>query len=311
MKHKITLLTLLITSFLIVSNTWAQTGSLTSTEQQRVGKLVGATTNGGDKVVKRYINFVGLAKTVDGHVEENLAIGVGEVPPGGDGESGEGKASWSFLSLEEAKQASKVLGKIYAVACRKASNDIADKGLAFTSPSGFSVNYQETPSGPLLTISAGENGDRRCEFTDMEYIRLAKGCIDDGIDWIENRPSKLPVPKTALHTGTAYVPLPGSQERAAIMDALRKPFLLTFKKHVIFKVYHLKVSEGYAFIGAQALDAQGKPIGDLAAMEGSTQSLLQKRNGVWKVLEWGGYTDSELEEECQRKYRKAPLAIYN
>lgn len=309
MKRIIIFLTIVVALFSFASNAWGQSGSLTSTERQRVGKLVGATTT-GNGVIKRYIDFIGLAKTEGNRAEEDLAVGVGEVTPSSDGWSGEGKASWSFLSLAEARRASKALEKMYAVACRKASNDIADKGLSFTSPSGFSVNYQETSTGRLLTISAGENGDRRCDFTNMEYIRLAKGCIDDGIEWIQNRPSKSPVPKTPLHKGVAYVPQPGSQEREAIMNALRKPFLTTFKKRVIFKVYHLGVSEGYAYLGAQALDTLGKPVGDLAVMEGNTEALLQKRGGQWKVLEWGGYTDTELIEECQRKYRKAPLAIY-
>ena len=167
MKYKIFSLTIIVALLLITSNTWTQAGSLTSTEQQRVGKVVGTTTS-GDKV--------GVARAVNHHVVEKLAIGVGEVPANGDDDSGEGKASWSFLSLSEAKQASKALAKMQILVQRKANNDIAHKGLAFTSSSGFSIDYQETLSGRLLTISAGENGGRRCDFTDMEYIRLVKGC---------------------------------------------------------------------------------------------------------------------------------------
>jgi hypothetical protein len=309
MKYKIALFTIIFALCVSMPIAWGQSGILTSTETQRVGNLVGATTTDAG-VVQRHINFVGMARTENNHLVERLAIGIQDVTPSVGGYAGEGKASWSFLSLAEAQQVSKVLQRMYTLARRNKNDDIADKRLSFNTPSGFSVDYQETQSGPLLTISAGENGDRRCDFTNMDHIRFAKVCIDDGIDWIKNRPSKLPVPKTPLHKGIAYIPQPGSQEREGIMDALRKPFLTTFKKRVIFKVYHLKVSEGYAYLGAQALDAQGKPVSDLAVMEGGTQALLQKHDGRWKVLEWGNYTDTELEEECQRKYRKAPLAIY-
>src|SRR5437867_2534584 len=46
----------------------------------------------------------------------------------------------------------------------------------------------------------------------------------------------------------AYSPDKGSAERKAIVDALRAPVQRKLKQEVIFKVDHLKVQSGWAFV---------------------------------------------------------------
>ena len=111
-------------------------------------------------------------------------------------------------------------------------------------------------------------------------------------------------PKSAPTT-----PKPGSAERKAIMDALRKPVQKATKFPVIFRVGHLKVLNGWAFFSGNALRADGKAIGD-DFLWGETSALLRKQGKSWTVLHWGFATDTGIVDESKAKWKQAPRAIF-
>lgn len=55
-------------------------------------------------------------------------------------------------------------------------------------------------------------------------------------------------------------PKPGSPERKAILDALRAPVAGVLKQEVIFRVNHLKVKDGWAFLKGKPRTKDDKPI---------------------------------------------------
>ena len=58
----------------------------------------------------------------------------------------------------------------------------------------------------------------------------------------------------------AYTPKPGSNERKAILDAARDPIEDVLRKEVIFRVEHLKVKDGWAFLKGQLRTKGDKPF---------------------------------------------------
>ena len=117
-------------------------------------------------------------------------------------------------------------------------------------------------------------------------------------------------------TTKAHTPTTGSDERKAVLDALRVPVGKTFHQKVIFKVTHLQVSQvsqvsqGWAFVLAQAEDAREKIIPSSKAPDGSIYGLLQKQNGHWQVLRWGAYSKPSLAASCKSDFPAAPRAIF-
>jgi len=106
----------------------------------------------------------------------------------------------------------------------------------------------------------------------------------------------------------AHTPRPGSRERKAIMDALRVPVMKVLKQPVIFKVSHLRVSNGWAYVVAMAIKPNGADVGPDAA----TVALLRQstRGSRWRVLHWGFASDVSVTEECKAKYPQAPRSIF-
>lgn len=113
---------------------------------------------------------------------------------------------------------------------------------------------------------------------------------------------------TAVHS-----PRPGSRERAAIMDALRRPVVRVVKRRVIFKVNHLRVSQGWAFLEGSARNTDGSALGE-RYLWGELTALLRLQSGRkgshWQVLYWGFATDTSVMESCKKKYPTAPRAIF-
>lgn len=115
-------------------------------------------------------------------------------------------------------------------------------------------------------------------------------------------------------------PKQGSPERKAIVDALRVPIQKRLKQKVIFKIDRLKLKDGFAFIAAQPLQPNGKPINyrgtpiqeaiDAGAFDDTVMALLKRQGGTWKVLTYvHGATDVPY-VDWPRKY-KAPRAIFD
>jgi hypothetical protein len=122
-----------------------------------------------------------------------------------------------------------------------------------------------------------------------------------------------------LGGATTYTPEKGSAERKAIVDALRVPVEKKLKQPVIFKIDHLKVQDGWAFLqGAPqkpdgaAIDYRGtvyQQAVDAGAFDNGVVALLRNVNGKWKVIQYViGATDVPY-VDWDKTY-KAPRAIF-
>ena len=117
----------------------------------------------------------------------------------------------------------------------------------------------------------------------------------------------------------AYSPEKGSAERKAITDALRLPVQKKLKQEVVFKVDHLKVQNGWAFLMAGPQKPDGGAIDyrdtsyadayDAGAFENNVIALLHKVGGQWRVVRYViGATDVAY-YGWDKKFR-APSAIF-
>lgn len=113
----------------------------------------------------------------------------------------------------------------------------------------------------------------------------------------------------ALATPPYYTPKPGSDERKAIMDALRVPVKKQLKKDVIFKVGSLRVKDGWALIQGNATRPDGTELGD-EDLWGEFAALLRKKGDKWTVLHWGLATDTGVLDFARAHFPDAPKEIF-
>ncbi len=95
---------------------------------------------------------------------------------------------------------------------------------------------------------------------------------------------------------SAQTPAPGSEERKAIMDALRVPAKKDLGVTVVFKVDRLRVAGDWAFARVVPTLPDGGQVDysktrfkkqiDLGAFDPQGEALLRLEGGEWKVLEW-------------------------
>jgi hypothetical protein len=102
---------------------------------------------------------------------------------------------------------------------------------------------------------------------------------------------------------SARTPAAGSEERRAIMDAIRGPAQKDLKQTVIFKVDHLRVAGEWAYARVSPTRPDGSELDysktkyqkliDLGAFDPQGEALLFKEeDGEWTVVEWAfGSTD--------------------
>jgi len=99
---------------------------------------------------------------------------------------------------------------------------------------------------------------------------------------------------TTLAQTNPYTPAPGSAQRKAIMDSLRVPVEKKVNKKVVFKVDHLKVKDGWAFMrgvpqqpGGKKMDYSNSPyqeeIND-GLFDDWICALLHKEGAKWRVV---------------------------
>ncbi len=116
-----------------------------------------------------------------------------------------------------------------------------------------------------------------------------------------------------------YTPGRGTPERQAITDALRLPVEKQLKTKAIFKIDHLKVQNGWAFMkgtpqqpNGNSIDYHGTPYQtaiDAGAFDDGIVALLRKRGRKWQVVKYViGATDVPY-VEWDKKYH-APSAIF-
>lgn len=108
-----------------------------------------------------------------------------------------------------------------------------------------------------------------------------------------------------------HEPKPGSPERVAIMEAMRRPVSKQVSKRVKF-TGEVRVSGAWAAFHGHVAPADGKPpTGDLAVeLEFDFFALLRRDDDGWKTLHWGFAGDIGVAEEARQKYPKAPKVLY-
>lgn len=119
--------------------------------------------------------------------------------------------------------------------------------------------------------------------------------------------------------GEPHTPAPQTAERKAIADALRVPVQAKLKKSVVFKIDHLKVQDGWAFLRGVPQRPDGKPLDyrdtpyrkqiDLGAFDDGISALLKREGDKWVVVTYDiGATDVVYLNWAEE--HKAPPAIF-
>lgn len=115
-----------------------------------------------------------------------------------------------------------------------------------------------------------------------------------------------------LITQTAFAkphtPAPGSAERKAIMDAMRKVVGKPHKKPIIFTADHLKVENGWAYFGGR-FDYVDKSRVSADFGWGNLSCLLRYENKAWRVKRFIHNTDV-AEPDYIEMFPQAPRAIF-
>ena len=102
-------------------------------------------------------------------------------------------------------------------------------------------------------------------------------------------------PAAATAADCPYTPAPGSAERKAIMDSLRKPVVKELGQRVVFVVSQLKVCRNWAFLEATPQRPDGQSVDWAVGVYanavaddmcgGYIHALLVKKGGRWRVRE--------------------------
>jgi hypothetical protein len=117
----------------------------------------------------------------------------------------------------------------------------------------------------------------------------------------------------------AYTPRLGGVERQAVLAVLRAAVQQELKKPVVFRVDHLKVQQGWAFLRGVPRHPSGKPMRyqgtpyHEAIKQGMFDdwicALLRKERGQWRVVTYAiGATDVPYTDWGQRYH--APEGIF-
>ena len=125
-----------------------------------------------------------------------------------------------------------------------------------------------------------------------------------------------PVPLSAQQP---YTPERGGAERKLIIDALRMPVRKRLGREVIFKIDHLKVQDGWAFMRGVPQQSNGAPMDyrgtvyqqaiDDGIFDNWICALFRKQGGKWRVVAYEIGATDVVYEGWDKKY-KAPLAVF-
>jgi hypothetical protein len=121
---------------------------------------------------------------------------------------------------------------------------------------------------------------------------------------------------SALAQDTPLTPESNSPERKAIMNALRVLVEQELKQKVVFRIRHLKVQNGWAFLSGIPQQPGGKPVNyrntrhqaaiELGMFDDGILALLRKQKGEWRVVVYDiGSTDYPA-ANWHRKYEAPP-----
>lgn len=113
-------------------------------------------------------------------------------------------------------------------------------------------------------------------------------------------------------------PKPGSPERKAICDVLRVPIEKEIGLPVIFRISHLRIQDGWAFMKGQprtkddkAINYSNTPLAeDAQTADELLVAVLRKTNGRWKVVRHAIFT-TDVWWHGLHKELGAPIEIFD
>ena len=169
----------------------------------------------------------------------------------------------------------------------------------------------------------------QCEFSgDVDY---EGGCKVPGLEADLSASGKIlkvnsvnslggkPSGTQADSQGQPHTPAPQTPERKAIADALRAPVEKELKKSVVFKIDHLKVLDGWAFLRGVPQRPDGKPMDyndtpyrkqkGLGMFDDQISALLKQEGEKWVVVTYNIGATDVVYLDWPEKY-KAPPAIF-
>lgn len=172
-------------------------------------------------------------------------------------------------------------------------------------------------NGEQCEISGSVEYGFTCKVPGLEADLSASGRVlkVDSVKSVGGKPSG---PESETQ-GQPYTPAPQTPERKAIADALRVPVQAKLKKSVVFKIDHLKVQDGWAFLRGVPQRPDGKPIDyrdtpyreriKLGMFDDGISALLKKEGDRWAVVTYDiGATDVVYLDWPEK--HKAPPAIF-
>lgn len=117
----------------------------------------------------------------------------------------------------------------------------------------------------------------------------------------------------------AYTPASGTEERQAIMDALREPAEKDIGRRVIFKVERLRVAGDWAYARVSPIQPNGDEIDfsktryreqvEEGAFDPQGEALLRLEDDGWTVLEWVFGGTDVASAMWPEKYRRMPKSL--
>ncbi len=124
-------------------------------------------------------------------------------------------------------------------------------------------------------------------------------------------------PVLAFAAEKAHTPKPGSKERTDVLNAIRDPLEDALKQPIIFRVTHLKVQDGWAFLIGTPRTKDDKPIDytktrykwEAEEMDEILVALMRYKRGRWYVVTHGLFSTDVWWIGLDKNY-KAPSAIF-
>jgi len=124
---------------------------------------------------------------------------------------------------------------------------------------------------------------------------------------------------SALAQDAPQTPKPNSPERKAIINTLCAPVEKELKQNVTFRIRHLKLQNGWAYIEGVPQQPDGTPVNyiitahrtafEAGAFDDGILALLRKEKGEWRVVVYNIRSTDYPAPAWQQKY-KAPPGIF-
>jgi hypothetical protein len=198
----------------------------------------------------------------------------------------------------------------------KESGDYAAYCFANDSEAGRAI-MAACKNGEQCEFSGSVEYGGACKVPGLEADLSASGKVlkVDSVKSFGGKPSG----SGSTTQGEPYTPAPQTPERKAIADALREPVQAKLKKSVVFKIDHLKVQDGWAFLKGMPQRPDGRPMDyrdtpyreqiKLGMFDDGISALLKKEGGKWVVVTYNIGATDVIYLNWAEQY-KAPPAIF-